>query len=54
MGNGTQLEHARIAEACKAIFQEQMPVISAAMGWTENGSIHSGPALTLQQALVDK
>lgn len=53
-GNGTQLEHARIAEACKAVFIEQMPVISAAMGWTENTALAPGPALTLQQVLVDK
>ena len=32
--NGTQQEHKEIAEQCKAIFQEQFPVISEAM-WNE-------------------
>ena len=31
--NGTQREHADIANACKAIFIEQLPVISKALGW---------------------
>ena len=32
--NGTQLEHKRIAEQCKTIFQEQFPIIAEAM-WKE-------------------
>lgn len=32
-GNGTQLEHREIAEAIKEIFKEQLPTISAALGW---------------------
>lgn len=31
--NGTQLEHAEIAEACKKIFIEQMPNIAKSKGW---------------------
>jgi thymidylate synthase (FAD) len=29
-GNGTQLEHQQIAEACKKIFTEQFPLIGQA------------------------
>lgn len=32
-GNGTQLEHKEIADAIKAIFIEQFPIISEAKGW---------------------
>ena len=32
-GNGTQLEHKLIADQCKAILFEQLPVIGKAMGW---------------------
>lgn len=31
--NGTQLEHKVIAEECKRIFKEQLPIISKALGW---------------------
>lgn len=31
--NGTQLEHKEIAEACKAIFSEQFPLIAKALDW---------------------
>lgn len=31
--NGTQLEHAQIAEECKKIFAAQLPVTSKALGW---------------------
>lgn len=31
--NGTQLEHAQIAEECKKIFSEQLPITSKALGW---------------------
>lgn len=29
----TQLEHREIAEECKRIFKEQLPIVSKAMGW---------------------
>lgn len=29
----TQLEHREIAEECKKIFKEQLPIISKALGW---------------------
>ncbi len=32
-GHGTQLEHMQIANACKKIFCEQLPVIAKALGW---------------------
>lgn len=32
-GNGTQQEHIELANLCKAIFTEQLPVISNALGW---------------------
>jgi thymidylate synthase (FAD) len=32
-GNGTQLEHKEIADAIKAIFCEQFPIIAKAKGW---------------------
>lgn len=32
-GNGTQLEHQRIANAAKEIFCENLPIIASAMGW---------------------
>lgn len=32
-GNGTQLEHKEIAESIKKIFIEQLPAVSAALGW---------------------
>jgi thymidylate synthase (FAD) len=32
-GNGTQLEHREIANACKRIFREQLPDVAKAMGW---------------------
>ena len=32
-GNGTQLEHKLIAEECKIIFKEQLPIISKALEW---------------------
>lgn len=31
--NGTQLEHMKIAEGCKKIFCEQLPITSKALGW---------------------
>ena len=31
--NGTQLEHMRIAEACKEIFCEQFPTVAEALEW---------------------
>ena len=34
-GHGTQAEHMRIAEGCKKIFCEQLPLTAAAMGWAE-------------------
>lgn len=34
-GNGTQKEHMQVAEQCKAIFIEQLPVIAKALGWLE-------------------
>lgn len=33
-GNGTQLEHRQIAEAAKAIFVKQLPIIAKALSWT--------------------
>ena len=33
--NGTQKEHMDLANACKDIFMEQFPTVSAAMGWKE-------------------
>ena len=32
---GTQREHREVAEACKAIFVEQLPVVAQAMGWSD-------------------
>lgn len=32
--NGTQKEHQEVALACKKIFMEQLPVLSTALGWT--------------------
>jgi thymidylate synthase (FAD) len=32
-GNGTQLEHAMVAQAVKTIFSEQFPDIALALGW---------------------
>lgn len=32
--SGTQLEHWEIANQCKAIFVEQLPIISKALGWS--------------------
>jgi thymidylate synthase (FAD) len=34
-GHGTQLEHMQIAEGCKKVFCQQMPLIAEALGWTE-------------------
>jgi thymidylate synthase (FAD) len=34
-GNGTQLEHQQIAEDCKAIFSEQLPIVAQSLGWLE-------------------
>lgn len=34
--NGTQKEHMDIANECKAIFVQQFPIISEALGWNEN------------------
>lgn len=31
--NGTQLEHAQIAEQCKQIFSDNLPVTAKALGW---------------------
>ncbi len=31
--SSTQLEHREIAEECKRIFKEQLPVVSKALGW---------------------
>jgi len=39
-GNGTQQEHKEIAEQCKAIFQQQFPIISEAM-WDATITKHS-------------
>lgn len=55
-GHGTQLEHAQIAEECRQIFIEQLPVIAAAMGWT--GKKETAPAPdanlpSLEQVLAD-
>lgn len=33
--NGTQKEHRDIADLCKAIFIEHMPIIASALGWIE-------------------
>lgn len=33
--NGTQAEHKEIADACREIFVEQLPVTAAALGWIE-------------------
>lgn len=35
-GNGTQLEHREIAEACREIFIEQFPAVSRALGWEKS------------------
>lgn len=32
-GNGTQLEHKEIADSIKQLFIEQLPAVSAALGW---------------------
>ena len=32
-GNGTQLEHKRIADKCKEIFMKELPTVSKALGW---------------------
>jgi len=32
--NGTQLEHMRVAEACKEVFVEQFPTVAEALEWT--------------------
>ena len=32
-GNGTQLEHMNIANACKEIFVEQFPTVAEALNW---------------------
>lgn len=41
---GTQAEHREIAESCKRIFIEQLPVVAEALGWTApvpaNGAAH--------------
>lgn len=34
-GNGTQKEHMDVAEKCKAIFIEQLPIVAEALGWIE-------------------
>lgn len=31
--NGTQAEHRVVAEACKEIFKENLPIVSEALGW---------------------
>lgn len=31
--SGTQVEHRRIAEACKTIFKEQLPLVAKALNW---------------------
>ena len=33
-GNGTQKEHAEIAEMCKTVFAKELPIIAKALGWT--------------------
>jgi thymidylate synthase (FAD) len=35
-GNGTQKEHMEIANECKRIFVEQLPITSEALGWNED------------------
>jgi len=32
--HGTQKEHMQIAEACREVFKQQFPVVSEALGWT--------------------
>jgi thymidylate synthase (FAD) len=34
--HGTQLEHMRVAEACKQVFVEQFPTVAEALEWTSN------------------
>ncbi len=34
-GNGTQKEHMEVAELCRQIFIEQLPVVAKALGWTD-------------------
>lgn len=34
-GNGTQKEHMEVANKCKEIFIEQLPIIAKALDWTE-------------------
>lgn len=34
-GNGTQLEHKRIADKCREIFVRELPTVSQALGWIE-------------------
>lgn len=35
-GHGTQKEHMKIAEECRNIFKEQLPITAEAMGWTNS------------------
>ena len=32
--HGTQKEHMQIAEACRKVFKQQFPIVSEALGWT--------------------
>lgn len=34
-GNGTQKEHMEVAEKCKQVFIENLPIVSEALGWIE-------------------
>lgn len=34
-GNGTQKEHMEVANKCKEIFIEQLPIVAQALGWIE-------------------
>ncbi len=43
--SGTQLEHREVAMRCKEIFVEQLPIVSAALGWPEASEISTNGAI---------
>lgn len=52
--NGTQLEHMRIAEKCKEIFIQHLPLVSKALGWTAGAeaAAQAAPTATLAETLT--
>ncbi|MDQ6826444.1 MAG: FAD-dependent thymidylate synthase [Candidatus Eremiobacteraeota bacterium] len=42
---GTQLEHRELAQQCKELFVEQLPIVGAALGWPSPSTIRNNGAV---------